>query len=57
MTAVTVVMPFGYADRLLLSGGQNYRVDKPDQISVIIKVEHSGFCTLDSHIFHSKFVE
>ena len=41
-TAVVAVRPFGDADKPLLAGRQRYRLEKPDQISVRLKVEHSG---------------
>ena len=37
--------------------GEKYRLEKPDQISVRLKVEHSGFGTLNNQRFGSKFVE
>ena len=42
-TAVVAVMPFGDADESLLVEGKKYRLEKPDQISVRLKVEHSGY--------------
>ena len=39
-TAVVVVRPFGDADKLFLSWGQKYRLEKTDQISSRLKVEH-----------------
>ena len=56
-TAVVTVRPFGDADKPLLAGRQRYRLEKPDQISVRLKVEHSGFGTLKNRVFRSKFVE
>ena len=56
-TDVVAVRPFGGADKSLLAGGQKYRLEKPDQISVILKVENSGFGTLKKQRFGSKFVE
>ena len=41
-SAVVAVKPFGDADGSLLAGGQKYRLEKPDQISVRLEVEHSG---------------
>ena len=37
-TAVVAVRPFGDANESLLAGGQKYRLEKPDQISVRLKV-------------------
>ena len=56
-TAVVAVIPFGYAYKTLLSGGQKYRLEKPDQISVRLKVKHSGFGTINNQRFGSKFFE
>ena len=56
-TAVVAVRPFGDADKLLLAWGQKYRLEKPDQILVGLKVEHSGFGTLKIQRFGSKFVK
>ena len=56
-TAVVAVRPFGDADESLLAGGQKYRLEKPDQVLVRLKVEHSGFGTLNNQRFGSKFVE
>ena len=39
--AVVAVRPFGDADESLLAGGQMYRLEKPDQISVRLKMKHS----------------
>ena len=41
VTAVVAVRPFGGADKLLLAWGQKYRLEKPDQVLVRLKVEHS----------------
>ena len=57
LTAVVAVRLFRYGDELLLAGGKNYRLEKPDQISVILKVDHSGFGTLKNQRFGSKFFE
>ena len=40
-TAVVVVRTFRDDDELFLVGGQMYRLEKPDHISVGLKVEHS----------------
>ena len=57
-TVVVAVRTFGDVEELLLAGGgQNYRLEKPDQISVRLKIEHSGFGTIDNRRFFSKFVE
>ena len=49
---------FGDADESLLGGGgRKYRMEKPDDILVRIKVEHSRFGTLKNQIFSSKSVE
>ena len=45
------VRPFGDAEESLLVGGQNYRLVKPDQILVRLKVENSGFVTLKKQRF------
>ena len=37
---MVAVSPFGDADESLLAGGQKYRMEKPDQISVILQVDH-----------------
>ena len=55
-TAVVAVRPFGDADESLLAGGQKYRLEKPDQILVILNVDHSVFGTLNNQRFSSKFV-
>ena len=41
-TAVVAVRPFGNADESSIAGGQKYMLEKLDQISVRLKVEHSG---------------
>ena len=56
-TAVGAVRPFRDADKSLLERGEKYRLEKTDQIPVILKVEHSVFFTLNNHSFGSKFVE
>ena len=40
-TDVVAVSPFGGADESLLSWGKNYRLEKPEQVLVILKVEHT----------------
>ena len=57
MTAVVAVRPFGDADKLLLALGQKYKLGNLVHISVGLKVEHSGFGTLNNQMFGSKFVE
>ena len=57
MTAVVAVRPFGDADKLLLALGQKYKLENLVHISVRLKVEHSGFGTLNNQRFGSKFVE
>ena len=47
-TAVVAVRPFGNADESSIAGGQKYMLEKLDQISVRLKVEHSGFSTLNN---------
>ena len=54
---MVAVRPFGDSDESLISGGQMYRLDKPNQILVRLKVEHSGFGTLNNQRFGSNFVE
>ena len=54
---MVAVRPFGDDDDSFLAGGQNYRLENPDQILVILKVDHSGFGTLKNQRFGSKFVE
>ena len=56
-TAVVAVRPFGGAEKLLLARGQKYRLEKPDQVLVRLKLEHSGFGTLYIQRFGSKFVK
>ena len=56
-TAVVALRPFGDAEELLLAGGQEYRLEKPDRILVRLKVKHSGFGTLNNQGLGSKFVE
>ena len=56
-TAVVAVRPFWDDKELLLAWGKKYRLDNPDQILVRLKVEHSGFGTLNNQSFGSKFVE
>ena len=56
-TAALTVRPFGDADESLLAGVKMYRLEKPDQILVRLKVEHSGFGTLDNQRFGSNFFE
>ena len=56
-TAVVAVRPFGDADELLLAWGKKYRLEKPDHVLVRIKVEHSGFGTLNIQRFGSNFVK
>ena len=58
-TDTVAVRPFGDADKSLLAGGggRKYRLDKPGQISVRLRVEHSRFPTLKNQRFDSKFVE
>ena len=46
-TAVVVVRPFGDAGELLLAGGQKYSLENLDQVLVRLKVEYSGFGTLN----------
>ena len=41
-TDVVLVVPFGDDAELLLAGGQKYRLEKPGQILVRLKVEQSG---------------
>ena len=48
-TDVVVVRPFVDAKKLLLAGGKKYRLENPDQILVRLKVEYSGFGTLNNH--------
>ena len=56
-TYVVVVIPFGDANESLLLGGKKYRLEKPNQISARLKVEHSGFVTLNIQRFGSNFLE
>ena len=56
-TAVLAVRPVRNSDKLLLAWGQMYSLEKPDHISVRLKVEHSGFGTLNDQRFGSKFFE
>ena len=56
-TAVVAVRPFENADELLLAWGKKYRLEMPDQVLVGLKVEHSGFGTINVHSFGSNFVE
>ena len=56
-TAVVAVKPFGDADELLVAWGQKYRLENPDQVLVRLKVDHSGFGTLNNQRLGSKFVE
>ena len=55
--AVVVVSPFVDADKSLLAGGHKYRLEKTDPISVILKVDHSGFNTINNNMFGSKFLK
>ena len=48
---------FWDATKLFLEGGQMYRLENPDQMSVRLKVEHSVFGILDKQRYGSKFVE
>ena len=57
VTDVVLARPFGDADKLLLAWGDNYRLEKPDQLLVRLKVEHSGFVTLNNQSFSSNFIE
>ena len=41
----------------MLAEGQKYSLEKPEQISVRLKVDHLIFVTLNIHMFVSKFVE
>ena len=50
-TAVVAVMSFGDADEFLLSGRHMYRLEKLDQILMRLKVEYSGFGTLNNQRF------
>ena len=54
-TYVVAVIPFGDSEKLLLEWEQKYRLEKPDQVLVKIKVEHSVFGTIDNQRFGSKF--
>ena len=56
-TAVVPVRSFGDAEKLFLAGGHMYRPENLDQILVRLKVEHSGFGTINNQRFGSKFVE
>ena len=40
-TAVVAVRPIGDSDKLLLAWGKNYRLEKPEQVLVRLKVEHT----------------
>ena len=55
--AAVAVRLFWDANKLFLEGGQMYRLENPDQMSVRLKVEHSVFGTLDKQRYGSKFVE
>ena len=50
-------MPFGDSDELLLARGQKYSLEKPEQVLVRLKVEHSVFGTLNNQRLDSKFIE
>jgi double-strand break repair protein MRE11 len=39
-----------------LSKDHKYKIDKPDQVLVRLRVEHSGFSTLNNQRFGAKFV-
>ena len=56
-TDVLTVSPFGDDDELLLAWGKKYRMEKPDQVLVRLKVDHSGLGTLNNQRSDSKFVE
>ena len=56
-TVVVVLRPFMDAGKLLLAWGQKYRLEKTDQVLVRLKVEHSGFGTINNLRFGSKFIE
>ena len=56
-TDVVAVRPFGDADELLLVWGKKYRLENPDQVLIRLKVEHSGFGTLNNQRFGLKFFE
>ena len=56
-TNLVAVRTFGDADKSLLAGGHKYRLEKTDHISVILKVEHSGFNTINNNMFGSKFLK
>ena len=45
------------AETEVIAGGHNYRLEKPDRISVRLKVDHSVFGTLNNQRFGSKFFE
>ena len=49
-TYVLAVGPFGDDKKLLLTGGNKYRLER-------LKAKHSGFGTLNNQRFGSKFVE
>ena len=53
---MAVVRPFRDADDFFLAGGQKYRLEKPVQILVRLKMDHSGFETLNNQRFGSTFV-
>ena len=42
---------------MFLAWGQKYRLENPDQVLVRLKVDHSGFGTLNIQRFGYKFVK
>uniref|UniRef100_A0A7S4MXX5 Mre11 DNA-binding domain-containing protein n=1 Tax=Odontella aurita TaxID=265563 RepID=A0A7S4MXX5_9STRA len=60
--AAREALPLGTADlgesgdASILGNGQKYKLMKPDQVLVRLKVEHSGFGTLNNQRFGSRFV-
>ena len=56
-TAAVAVMPFGDANELLPTDGWKYSLENQDQILVRLKVDNSGFGTLNNKRFGSKLVE
>ena len=57
VASTVAVRPFGDADESLLAGGYMYTLEKPDPILVRLKVEHSGFGTLNNQRVGSEFFE
>ena len=49
--------PFKDAEKYLLAGEKKYSTEKPDNISARLKVEHSGFGTLNNQRFGSNVLK